>query len=451
MSVPQLTNVEDALRELLEDRILVLDGAMGSMIQMLKLDEAAVRGDRFADHHKDLKNFADVLCLTRPNDVTEIHREYYKAGADIVCTNTFGASPIGADEFDLPDEIIAEINQAAVACARKAADEFNERTPDKPRFIAGSIGPTAKQLAISTRVEDPAFRNATFDMMAKSYYKQAAALVKAGVDILMPETVIDTLNLKACLFGISHFFEESAVRVPVMVSATFSEGGATFVSGQKVEAMWNSVAHFPMLSIGINCALGPKAMRPHIEELSKVSSAFISCHPNAGLPNEMGQYDLRPAEMAGYLKDFSEHGWINIAGGCCGTTPEYIAAIANAIKRIVPHRQTTVAPFTRLSGVEPFTMRPDANFVMVGERTNVTGSRKFARLIRDDKYEEAIEVARQQVEGGASIIDINMDDAMLDGAKAMTRYLNLISGEFDISKVPVMIDSSKWEILTAGL
>ena len=451
MTVTQANNVAEQLKSLLEDRILILDGAMGSMIQSLKLDEEAVRGDRFADHTKDLKNFSDILCLTRPDDITEIHRKYFEAGADIVCTNTFGASPVGAEEFDVNNETIAEINRGAVACARKAADEYNERTPDKPRFIAGSIGPTAKQLAISTEVEDAAFRNATFDMMEESYYQQVVALVDAGIDILLPETVIDTLNLKACLFAISRFFEESGASVPVMVSGTFSDGGATFVSGQKVEAFWNAIAHFPMLSVGMNCALGPVPMRPHIEELSKVSPKYISCHPNAGLPNEMGQYDLGPAAMAGLVKEYAENGWVNFLGGCCGTTPDHIAALHDAVRTVTPHSRTQVAPLTRLSGVEPFNMRPDANFVMVGERTNVTGSRKFARLIREDKFDEAIEVARQQVENGASVIDINMDDALLDGVEAMTRFLNLISGEFEISKVPIMIDSSKWEILEAGL
>jgi len=451
MAVSQVSNVEDQLRSLMTDRILTLDGAMGSLIQSLKLDEAAVRGDRFADHTKDLKNFSDVLCITRPDDITAIHRRYYEAGADIVCTNSFGASPVGADEFDMDNSVIAEINRAAVACARKAADEFNERTPDKPRFIAGSIGPTAKQLAISTKVEDAAFRNATYEMMAESYYQQVKALVEGGIDILLPETVIDTLNLKACLFGISRYFEESGNTVPVMISATFGEGGATFVSGQKVEAFWTAISHFPMFSVGMNCALGPVTMRPHIEELARVSSSYISCHPNAGLPNEMGQYDLGPEQMAGYIREYAENGWVNIVGGCCGTTPEHIGAISEALKSVKPHKRTTVAPLTRLSGVEPFTMRPEANFIMVGERTNVTGSRKFARLIREDNFDEAIEVARQQVANGASVIDINMDDALLDGVQAMERYLNLISGEFDISKVPVMIDSSKWEILEAGL
>ncbi|MCA9213590.1 MAG: methionine synthase, partial [Planctomycetales bacterium] len=444
-------DIEGQLRSILEDRILVLDGAMGSLIQSLGLSEADVRGDRFADYHKDLKNCSDVLCLTRPSDISDIHRKYLNADADIVCTNSFQASPVGLDEFEFSDDVVAEINRAAVACARTAVDEFNERTPDKPRFVAGSIGPTARQLAISTKVEDAASRGTTFDIMQQSYYQQVASLVEGGVDILLPETVIDTLNLKACLFAISRYFEESGNRIPVMISTTFGDGGATFVSGQKVEAMWNAVSHFPMLSIGMNCALGPKTMRPHIEELSKVSTAFISCHPNAGIPNAMGEYDMTPADMANYLSEFAENGWLNIAGGCCGTTPAHIAAIADAVKGVSPHKRTTVAPLTRLSGVEPFNIRPDANFVMIGERTNVTGSRRFARLILEDKFDEAIEVARQQVEGGASIIDINMDDALLDGVEAMTRFLNLIAGEFDISRVPIMIDSSKWEILEAGL
>ena len=445
------TDTEGQLRSLLEDRILVLDGAMGSLIQSLQLTEADVRGERFADYHLDLKNCSDVLCLTRPDDITEIHRKYLQAGCDIVSTNTFQASPVGLDDFQFSLEDIAEINRAAVACARAAADEFSEKTPDKPRFVAASIGPTAKQLAISTEVENAASRGTTFDIMQESYYQQVAALVQAGADILLPETVIDTLNLKACLFAISRYFEESGESVPVMISTTFDAGGATFVSGQKVEAMWNAVSHFPMLSIGMNCALGPKTMRPHIEELSKVSSAYVSCHPNAGIPNEMGAYDLSPTDMANYIAEFAESGWLNIAGGCCGTTPDHIAAIADALKKVSPHKRTTVAPLTRLSGVEPFNIRPDANFVMVGERTNVTGSRRFARLIREDKFDEAIEVARQQVEGGASVIDINMDDALLDGVEAMTRYLHLIAGEFDISRVPIMVDSSKWEILEAGL
>jgi 5-methyltetrahydrofolate--homocysteine methyltransferase len=441
----------DQLDSLLSKRILLLDGAMGTQIQALGFDEAAVRGDRFAAHHKDLKNFADILCLTHPQEVAEIHRRYLAAGADIVETNTFGASPIGMEEFELPNELVREINLAAVRMARLACDEFRERTPDRPRFVAGSIGPTTKQTAISTKVDDASYRGVTFDQMADSYYQQVAALVEAGVDILLPETVIDTLNLKACLFAISRFFEESGNRVPVMVSATFDKGGATFVSGQEVEAFSNAIAHFPALSLGMNCALGPELMRPHLESLQQVSSHWISCHPNAGLPNEMGYYDLGPAAMAGMIAEFAERGWVNIVGGCCGTTPEHISAMAAAVRGMKPHKRTTPAPYMRLSGTRPLTLFPDSNFLMIGERTNVTGSKKFARLIKEEKYEEAVEVARSQVDGGANVIDINMDEALLDGEAVMTKYLRLIAGEHDVGAVPVMVDSSKWSVIEAGL
>lgn len=441
----------DLLHSLLEERILVLDGAMGTQIQALGLDERAVRGERFADHHKDLKNFADILCLTHPEAIYEIHRRYYAAGADIVETNTFGASPIGMDEFVLPLELVDEINLAAVQLACRARDEFNEKTPERPRFVAGSIGPTTKQTAISTKVDDASYRGVTFDEMVDSYYAQVAALVEAGVDILLPETVIDTLNLKACLFAIEKYFAEKGVRVPVMLSGTFDRGGATFVSGQDVEAFWNSLAHFPMLSIGMNCALGPELMRPHLERLQAVSSAYVSCHPNAGLPNEMGHYDLGPAEMGKLLGEFAEQGWINIIGGCCGTGPDHIRAIAESVRRFKPHRRTTVAPYLRLSGTQPMVLRPDSNFLMIGERTNVTGSKKFARLIKEENYEESIEIARQQVAGGANVIDVNMDEALLDGEATMTKYLRLIAGEHDVAAVPVMVDSSKWSVIEAGL
>lgn len=443
----------EQIRELLAERILILDGAMGTMVQRLGLDEAGVRGERFTDHDtsKDLKNFTDILCLTHPDSVTEIHRKYLEAGADIVETNTFGASPVGMEEFNLPDELVSEINQAAVVCAKRAAEEFSEKTPDKPRFVAGSIGPTARQTAISTKVDDPAFRNTTFDLMVDSYYAQVAALVEAGVDILLPETVIDTLNLKACLFAISKYFDTSGKQIPVMISGTFGEGGRTFVSGQNVEAFWNAVSHFPMLSIGMNCALGPQKMRAYLQELSQVAEVPISCYPNAGLPNEMGQYDLGPKEMAELVGEFAANGWINVLGGCCGTTPDHIRAMAEQVAQCKPHQTPDKQAYTRLSGTQAFEIRPEASFAMIGERTNVTGSRAFARLIRNDLFEPAVEVASQQVAGGASIIDINMDDALLDGPEAMTRFLRLIAGETDIASVPVMIDSSKWEVIEAGL
>ena len=439
------------LEELLSDHILVLDGAMGTMVQALKLTEADIRGERFAKHHKELKNFVDLLCLTRPEAVTQIHRAYLEAGADIVETNTFGASPVGITEFDLPPEIVREINLAAVRCARKAVDEFSLRTPHRPRFVAGSIGPTGRTASISTSVEDPGFRNVTFDELVASYYEQVKALIEGGVDILLPETVIDTLNLKACLFAIRKVFDDLGRTVPVMVSATFDSSGSTFVSGQNVEAFWNAISHFPVLSVGMNCALGPDKMRPFVEELSHVSSRYISVHPNAGLPNEMGAYDLSPAAMAKTLGEFARNGWLNIVGGCCGTTPAHIRAIAEAVEGITPHRRETVAPWLRLSGTRPMTLRPESNFLMIGERTNVTGSRRFARLIRDEQFEQAIAVAREQVEGGALVIDINMDADLLDSEAAMTRYLNLLAGEPDIAAVPVMIDSSKWSVIEAGL
>ncbi|MFO0788324.1 MAG: methionine synthase [Pirellulales bacterium] len=441
----------DQLESLLADRILLLDGAMGTQVQALGLDERGVRGERFAKHHKDLKNFADILCLTHPQAITEIHRRYLAAGADIIETNTFGASPVGMEEFDLPIELVRDINAAAVACARKACDEFMDRDPSRPRFVAGSIGPTTRQMAISTKVDDASYRSTTFDEMADSYYQQVAALVEAGVDILLPETVIDTLNLKACLFAMSRYFEDTKSRVPVMISGTFGDGGRTFVSGQDVEAFWNAISHFPMLSVGMNCALGPATMRPHIEALQAVSPRWISCHPNAGLPNEMGQFDLGPADMARMVGEFAERGWVNILGGCCGTTPEHIAAMGAAIRGLAPHKRHTPPSYLRLSGTLPFTLRPDANFVMIGERTNVTGSRKFARLVKEEKYEEAIDIAHQQVVGGANVIDVNMDEALLDGEAVMTKFLRLIAGENEVASVPTMVDSSKWSVIESGL
>ena len=451
MTTATVNNASELLLARLETEILVLDGAMGSLIYSLGMTEEQVRGERFKDWHLDLKNCTDVVSLTNPEAIVGIHRQYLEAGADIVETNTFNASPVGLADFELPEEVVREINLAAAANARKATEEITARDPSRPRFVAGSMGPTTQQTAISTKVEDPAYRGITYEEMEASYYLQAKALVEGGVDILFPETVIDTLNLKACLFGIARMFEETGMSVPVMVSGTFAESGSTFVSGQVIEAFWNSVSHFPMLSVGMNCALGPDVMRPHIEELSKIATPYISCHPNAGTPNEMGEFDLKPEPMAATIKEWAENGWLNIVGGCCGTTPEHIKAISEAVRGIAPHSRNTIEPLARYSGSMPLTLRDDANFLMIGERTNVTGSRKFARLIREEKFEEAIEVARDQVEGGAAVIDINMDDALLDGEAAMTKYLRLIAGESDISAVPVMIDSSRWSVIEAGL
>ena len=451
VSVANEANSATLFLERLEQEILILDGAMGSMIYALGLTEEEVRGEQFRDWHKDLKNCTDIIGLTNPEAIIEIHRQYLEVGADIITTNTFNASPVGLADFDLPEDVVREVNLASAANAKQAALEFTERTPNKPRFVAGSMGPTSRQASISTEVNDASHRNTTFEEMEASYYLQAKALVEGGVDLLLPETVVDTLNLKACLFAISRYFEESHQAVPVMVSGTFHESATTFVSGQMIEAFWNSISHFPMISVGMNCAQGPTVMRTHLEELAKIATPYISAHPNAGLPNEMGEFDLAPDRMAEMVGQWADEGWVNIIGGCCGTTPEHIKAISDRVSGKTPHRRTKVEPFTRLSGSRPLTLRPESNFLMVGERTNVTGSRKFARLIREEKFEEAVEVARDQVEGGAAVIDVNMDDALLDGEAAMTKFLRLLASESDISAVPVMIDSSKWSVIEAGL
>ncbi|MEL0096629.1 MAG: methionine synthase [Planctomycetaceae bacterium] len=443
-------NRTDELKDIMQKRVMILDGAMGTTVFSLGFDEKTIRGKQFADHHKDVKNFVDLIALTHPDTLTDIHRKFLAAGADIVETNTFGATPIGMAEFDLPD-LVYDINVAAVQAARRACDEFTNDNPDKPRFVAGSIGPTTKTCSISPKVEDPGFREVTFNKHVDSYYAQVSALVDAGVDILFPETTFDTLNLKACLFAIEKYFADHNVNLPVMASVTITDEAGRTLTGQTIEAFWNSISHFDLLSVGINCALGAEKMRPYVEELSRIAPVHISCHPNAGLPNEFGGFDQTPVEMAGHLQDFLSNQWVNILGGCCGTTPEYIAAIAKAAENMPPRELASVEPFMRLSGQEPLTLRDDSNFLMIGERTNVTGSRRFARLIRNDQYEEAVEVARQQVLGGAAVIDINMDDALLDGEAAMARYLNLIAAEPDIARVPVMIDSSKWSVIESGL
>lgn len=438
------------LKDIMQERVMILDGAMGTTVFSLGFDEQTIRGKQFANHHKDVKNFVDLIALTHPDTLTDIHRKFLAAGADIVETNTFGATPIGMSEFDLPD-LVHDINVAAVQAARKACDEFTNENPDKPRFVAGSIGPTTKTCSISPKVEDPGFREVTFNQHVDSYYAQIAALVDGGVDILFPETTFDTLNLKACLFAIKKYYADHSINLPVMASVTITDEAGRTLTGQTIEAFWNSISHFDLLSVGINCALGAEKMRPYVEELSRIAPVHISCHPNAGLPNEFGGFDQTPDEMAGHLQDFLSNQWVNVLGGCCGTTPDYIAAIAKAAENMPPRQISSTEPLMRLSGQEPLTLRDDSNFLMIGERTNVTGSRRFARLIREGDYEEAVEVAREQVIGGAAVIDINMDDALLDGEAAMSRYLNLIAAEPDIARVPVMIDSSKWSVIEAGL
>jgi 5-methyltetrahydrofolate--homocysteine methyltransferase len=449
MAIANQRETREVLEGLLIEKILVLDGAMGTMVHALKFDERDFRGDEFAGHSKDLKNLIDILAVTQPEAIERIHRQYLEAGADIIETNTFGATAVALSDFALEDRV-REINLAAVRLARRAADDFSQRTPDKPRFVAGSIGPTNRQLSIAGNVNDAAYRAVTFDEMVDTYYEQIDALVEGGVDLVLPETAFDTLVLKACLFAIEKYFDERGVRLPVMASFTIFQGGRT-LSAQTIEACWTSISHADLLSVGMNCALGPEHMRPYLEELSRIAPVFMSCYPNAGLPNAFGGFDETPERMARVLGEYVENGWLNIVGGCCGTTPDHVRAIAEAVAGRPPRVRPRIEPLTRLSGLEPLTLRPDSNFMMIGERTNITGSKKFARLILNGQFEQAIGVAREQVEGGANVIDINMDEGMLDGEAAMTRFLHLLAAESDICRVPLMIDSSKWSIIEAGL
>ncbi|MEX0938846.1 MAG: methionine synthase [Pirellulales bacterium] len=452
MSIAPQTHRRALLEKLLNERILVLDGAMGTMIQSLCLSDEDVRGERFAKHTRDVKNFCDLLSLTQPDAITDIHRKYLEAGADIVETNTFTCNAISMADYDL-QSLSEELNIAAAQCARRAVDEFNALTPERPRFVAGSIGPTNRTASLSPDVNNPGYRAVTFDDLVETYYQQVSGLVQGGVDILFPETTFDTLNLKACLFAIDKYFEnwDPEERLPVMTSVTITDRSGRTLSGQTLEAFLLSISHANLLSVGLNCAFGADELRPYVEELSRLSPKLISCHPNAGLPNEFGGFDETPEHMAETLADFAENGWLNIVGGCCGTTPNHIRAIAEAVDGKQPRRRPKLEPLTQLSGLEPLNVRPESNFLMIGERTNVTGSKKFARLILTENYEEALAVAMSQVEGGANIVDVNMDEGMLDGEAAMTTFLNLIASEPDICRVPIMIDSSKWSVLEAGL
>jgi 5-methyltetrahydrofolate--homocysteine methyltransferase len=449
MSIVQQNQVREVLENLLAERVLVLDGAMGTMVHTLKFTEQDFRGSQFASHGKDLKNFIDILSITQPEAIENIHRQYLEAGADIIETNTFGATSVAMSDFELQGQV-RELNLASVALARRAADEFSARTPEKPRFVAGSIGPTNRQLSIAGNVNDPGYRAVTFDEMVATYYEQVDALVEGGVDLLLPETAFDTLVLKACLFAIEKYFDDHHIRLPVMASFTIFQGGRT-LSAQTIEACWTSISHADLLSVGINCALGPEHMRPYVEELSRIAPVYVSCYPNAGLPNAFGGFDETPEMMAATLGEFVEQGWLNLVGGCCGTTPRHIRAIAEAVEGKTPRVRPKPEPLTRLSGLELLTIRPESNFIMIGERTNVTGSKKFAKLVLNGQFEEAVAVARGQVEGGANIIDVNMDEAMLDGEASMTRFLNLLAAESDVSRVPIMVDSSKWSVIEAGL
>jgi len=443
--------MDHSIQQLLDDRILILDGAMGTMVQRFKLEEPDFRGERFRDHSHDLKGCNDLLVMTRPDVIGSIHRQYLEAGADIIETDTFNAQAISLAEYGL-ESIAYELNVVAAKLARSVANEVQERDPAKPRFVAGSIGPMNRSLSNRWNDRDTDKPEVTFDQVVAAYTDQIRGLVDGGVDLLLPETSFDTINMKACLLAIARFFEQTGKPLPVMVSATvFEPNGGTTLFGQNIEAFWHAVSHFPMLSIGFNCAVGPEKMRPWIQELSALAPKYVSCYPNAGLPNALGEFDMTPDTMGQLVADFASNGWVNIVGGCCGSTPPHIAAIAEQVRRIKPRRVPSVAPLTTFSGLTPQAIRPESNFFMVGERTNVTGSRKFARLIKDGQLEEAITVARQQVESGANMIDINMDEGLLDSEAEMTRFLDLVNATTEVATVPVMVDSSKWSVIEAGL
>jgi 5-methyltetrahydrofolate--homocysteine methyltransferase len=450
-----ISPVETQLRELMSRRILVLDGAMGTMIQRYKLSEEDYRGQRFADFAVPgkevfVKGNNELLTLTQPHIIQEIHEQYLAAGADLVETNTFGATSIAQDDYHMA-HLVREMNLEAARIARAACDKYS--TVEKPRFVAGALGPTPKTASISPDVNDPGARNVSFDQLVAAYHEQVTALVEGGSDVLLVETVFDTLNCKAALFAIDLYFEQTGTRLPIMISGTVTDASGRILSGQTVTAFWNSVRHAKPLTIGLNCALGATLMRPYAEELSKTAETFVCIYPNAGLPNPMSDtgFDETPDITASLLKEFADSGFVNIAGGCCGTTPDHIREIANTVANIAPRSVPTHLHQMKLSGLESFTIDEDSLFVNVGERTNVTGSKAFARMILNEQYEEALAVARQQVENGAQVIDINMDEAMLDSVAAMARFLNLIASEPDIARVPIMIDSSKWSVIEAGL
>ena len=441
-----------AIEKLLRERIAILDGAMGTMVQRHKLAEEDYRGRRFAHHPVPLSNNNEVLVLTQPQIISAIHAAYLEAGADIIETDTFGSQALSLADHGL-QSLVSELNVAAARLARQAADRAMERGPSRPRFVAGAIGPTNKQLSVATDVNNPAARSHTFDQFVDAYYEQARALMEGGVDILLVETIFDTLVAKAAFFALEKCFEACGRRVPVMASVTITDQSGRTLSGQTLEAFWNSIAHVPLLSVGLNCALGPRQMRPYLEELSGLVPVYTSCYPNAGLPNPLSEtgFDETAEMVSGALREFAAAGWLNVVGGCCGTTPDYVRAIAAAAHGLAPRVPPRIEPALRLSGLEPLTIRPESNFITIGERTNVSGSPKFARLIKEGKSEEAARVARQQVENGANMIDINMDEGLLDSERAMTTFLNLIAAEPEIARVPVMLDSSKSSVLEAGL
>ena len=446
----QFTELDAELTSLLTQRILLLDGAMGTMIQDHKLQEADYRGQRFADYEHSVKGNNDLLSITQPIIIQDIHRAYLDAGSDFIETNSFNSTPISLADYHMSD-LAYEMNLASARLARSATDEVTRLTPDKPRFVVGILGPTSRTASLSPEVNDPGFRNVTFDQLVASYDEAIRGLVDGGAHILMIETVFDTLNCKAAIFAIKKYFAKMRVRLPVMVSGTITDASGRILSGQTTAAFWNSIRHAKLSAVGLNCALGPEALRPYIQELSKISDTFVSVHPNAGLPNAFGGYDETPEEMAAVIHEFAKDGLVNIVGGCCGSTPDHIRAIAEAVNNVAPRKIPSIPKACRLSGLEPLIIDESSLFVNVGERTNVTGSKRFATLILNEDYETALSVARDQVINGAQVIDINMDEGMLDSEKAMVKFLHLIASEPDISRVPVMIDSSKWVVIEEGL
>lgn len=442
----RIAQLKDAARS----RILILDGGMGTMIQNEKLDEAAFRGERFADYDREVKGNNDLLCLTQVDLLKRIHADYLEAGADIIETNTFNSTQVSQADYGL-ESIARELNVESARLAREVADEFTARNPDKPRFVAGAVGPTSRTASISPDVNNPGFRNVDFQTLVDNYYEAVSGLVEGGCDLILIETIFDTLNAKAAIYGTQQFFEDSGIELPIMISGTITDASGRTLSGQTTEAFWNSIAHARPFSVGLNCALGADALRPYVEELSNKAETLVSAHPNAGLPNEFGEYDQTPEEMAAIIEDFARDGFLNIIGGCCGSRPDHIAAIAKAVEKYPPRALPDRPKVLRLAGLEPFTGDETTLFINVGERTNVTGSKRFLRLIKEEQYEEALSVARDQVENGAQIIDINMDEGMLDSKEVMVTYLNLVASEPDISRVPIMLDSSKWEVIEAGL
>ncbi|MEM9801174.1 MAG: homocysteine S-methyltransferase family protein, partial [Planctomycetota bacterium] len=440
--------------EILAHRLLVLDGAMGTMMQKKGLEEADYRGERFKDAEATLKGNHDLISITRPDVLHSVHDAFFAAGSDIIETNTFSATRVAQAEYGLQDAA-DEINRAAVRVARKVADEWTAKTPDKPRFVAGAMGPTSKTLSLSERVDQPAFRSITFEQLKDAYAEQARALVEEGVDLLLVETIFDTLNAKAAIVAIDEVGADLGIRVPLMLSVAITDASGRTLSGQTVDAFWNSVAHAEPLSVGVNCSLGAKDMRPYVAELSRIAPCYVSTYPNAGLPNAFGEYDEAPETTGALVSEFAESGLVDIVGGCCGTTPEHIERIANGVAKFGTRDREGARALRRkkafFTGLETLAVDEDTNFLMVGERTNVTGSARFRKLITANDFEAALEVALDQVRGGANVLDVNMDEGMLDSEACMTTFLNLIATEPEISRIPIMVDSSKWSVIQAGL